>query len=620
MSLTLFPRPRLPQGSSIAEVYTDTRRIYDKAFAALEPLRREWVGALAAALGSASSAPSPSAEDRALPALQVANALPRAREEVLVLGRACVGEATAAALDAAVESGSLPVQRAAALLPPDDAVEEGLHAPQGDEARLAFVRGSGHCAQAQEGWVLPLRLPALTAAAVPLPSVLRAWDGLGATAQPTEGGGAVLDNGILRVQVGPCGAVTSLVYLAARPPREVVAPGCALNEWRLHEDMPFFWDAWDVMPYHRDTYTVVTGPRRGRRVRESDTGDELPAVGRGGTGEEESAPAPRVSVSVVESGPVRASVRVHVPRLGPNGSAAVFAYSLGAAEGRLRVQCRVAWREDHHVLKAAFPTSVRARGAAATFETQCGSVQRPIHTNTSREWAMWEVCGHRWADVSEARFGLALANDGKYGHSARCGPRHTTLALSLLRAPRAPDRHCDRGVHEFSYALVPHGGDAFAAGVHAMAAELNDAVWLGDAGDGDGVGAGLESALQLSHVGEGPCPVEMMACKLAEDGSGDLIIRLCEVSGGHATALLQWPALGRRFQAQEVGLTERPVADLGTVAEEERAAVSVLEEAEVASVAAGGAGPAVAPSGGVAVAATLRPHQIATLRLTPRRE
>lgn len=614
------PSCPLPQGSSIAEVYTDTRRIYDEAFAVLEGLRRAWVGALAAALGRAGQPPSPGADDRLAPTLQVANALPRPREEVLVVGRGCVEDATAGALDAAAQGGSLPVQRVACLLPRDAVAEEGLDEPQGDEARLAFPRSSGRCTQAEEGWALPLRLPALSAGAVALPSVLRVPGGQEARACPTEAGGAVLDNGVLRVEVGPGGAVTSLLHLASRPPREAVAPGGALNEWRLHEDMPFFWDAWDVMPYHRDAYAVVTGPRRGRRVREADTGEELPPVGKGGgSGGRDASPCVRVEVA--ESGPVRASVRVRVSRLGPQGSSAVFAYSLGALEGKMRVQCRVAWREEHRVLKAAFPTSVRARAAAATFETQCGSVQRPIHTNTAREWAMWEVCGHRWADVSEARFGVALANDGKYGHSARCGPRHTTLALSLLRGPRAPDRHCDRGVHEFSYALMPHGGDPFAAGVHAVAAELNDAVWLCDAAGGGGGGAELESALRLRHAQRGPCPVEMMACKLAEDGSGDLIVRLCEASGGYATALLEWPALGWLFRVQEVGLTERPVAELGTVAEAERARLSVLEAGDLAAVDAGGAisapTAAVAPGAGVAAVVGLRPHQIATLRLSP---
>ena len=92
---------------------------------------------------------------------------------------------------------------------------------------------------------------------------------------------------------------------------------------------------------------------------------------------------------------------------------------------------------------------------AARFEIQFGHLARPTHANTAFEQARFEVCAQRWADLSEAGYGVALLNDCKYGYDVR----GHTLRLSLLRAPTAPDPLCDRGRHRFTYALLPHGGD-----------------------------------------------------------------------------------------------------------------------------------------------------------------
>jgi hypothetical protein len=122
-----------------------------------------------------------------------------------------------------------------------------------------------------------------------------------------------------------------------------------------------------------------------------------------------------------------------------------------------------------------FPTALRA--PVATYETQFGCVPRPTHTNTGRDVMQYEVCGHRWADLSAPDYGAALLNDCKYGYSIRGG----ALRLSLLRAPKAPDPTADMGRHVFKYAFLPHcghvTGSAAAGGeVLAAAAALNNAL------------------------------------------------------------------------------------------------------------------------------------------------
>jgi len=103
-------------------------------------------------------------------------------------------------------------------------------------------------------------------------------------------------------------------------------------------------------------------------------------------------------------------------------------------------------------LKVEFPVDVT--NTEASYETQYGIVRRPTHYNTSWDMAKFEVCCHKWADLSENGYGVSILNDSKYGF-ATCG---NLMRLSLLRAPKAPDAHADMGRHNFRYAMFPHNG------------------------------------------------------------------------------------------------------------------------------------------------------------------
>ena len=120
---------------------------------------------------------------------------------------------------------------------------------------------------------------------------------------------------------------------------------------------------------------------------------------------------------------------------------------------RIDFVTRVHWQERQVLLKAAFPVDVRA--AEATYEVQFGAITRPTHRNTSWEQEKFEVCGHRWVDLSEAGYGVSLLNDCKYGHDVQ----GNVLRLTLLRGTERPDPEADRGEHSFTYALLPHLGD-----------------------------------------------------------------------------------------------------------------------------------------------------------------
>uniref|UniRef100_A0A8C2IYN2 Alpha-mannosidase 2C1 n=1 Tax=Cyprinus carpio TaxID=7962 RepID=A0A8C2IYN2_CYPCA len=133
----------------------------------------------------------------------------------------------------------------------------------------------------------------------------------------------------------------------------------------------------------------------------------------------------------------------------------------------IKFNTQVDWEESHKFLKVEFPVQVRSPNA--TYEIQFGHLQRPTHRNTSWDWARFEVWGHKWADLSEHGFGVALLNDSKYGYSIH----ENIMTLSLLRAPKAPDANADMGSHNFTYALMPHTGLFQDASVIQYAYNLN---------------------------------------------------------------------------------------------------------------------------------------------------
>ncbi|MET9912460.1 glycoside hydrolase family 38 C-terminal domain-containing protein [Streptomyces sp. NPDC006476] len=363
------------------------------------------------------------------------------------------------------------------------------------------------------------------------------------TVRPTDDGW-VLDNGLVRVDVDGQGLVSSVRDSGTG--RNAIAPGGHGNLLQVHPDLPNNGDAWDVDHYYRHTVTDLTGT------------DE---------------------VTVVEDGPATASVKV-VRRFG--NSTAEQTLRLAAGARRLDIATTVDWRETRTILKAAFALDVHTDHS--TSETQFGHVRRPAHTNTSWDAAKFEICAHRWIHVGEPGYGVALVNDSTYGHdvtrsrrdeAAGDGGTTTTVRLSLLRAPTFPDPHPDQGVHRLGYALVPGAaiGDAVREGYRINLPEREI--------PGDTPVAPL---VAVDHDG-----VVIEAVKLADDGCGDVVVRLYEAHGGRAQALLTpgFPTAG----AVETDLLERPWRD----ARPRPALTAVRDDG--------------------AVELDLRPFQIVTLRL-----
>ena len=188
-------------------------------------------------------------------------------------------------------------------------------------------------------------------------------------------------------------------------------------------------------------------------------------------------------------------------------------------------------------------------------ETQFGHVYRPTHTNTSWDAARFEICAHRWLHVGETGYGVAISNDSTYGHDVtrRPGGSGTTVRLSLLRAPLFPDPEADQGHHRMTTVLHPGAAiaDAVEDGYRTNLPER--------------VVRGAHAAQPLVTVSNPAVVVECV--KLAEDRSGDVIVRLYESLGGKARATLVpgFPVAG----ARAVDLLERDVESPGVVVGDE---------------------------------------------------
>uniref|UniRef100_A0A8C7MBJ2 alpha-mannosidase n=1 Tax=Oncorhynchus kisutch TaxID=8019 RepID=A0A8C7MBJ2_ONCKI len=222
--------------------------------------------------------------------------------------------------------------------------------------------------------------------------------------------------------------------------REAISHGCSGNQFVLFDDVPLYWDAWDVMDYHLQTRKPVV---------------------------EVVSP-----VQIASPGGLRGSVTFTL-RISDK-STITQEIILDAMCPYVKFNTQVEWFESHKFLKVEFP--VRVRSPNATYEIQFGHLQRPTHRNTSWDWARFEVWGHKWADLSEHGFGVSLLNDSKYGYSVH----QNTMTLSLLRAPKSPDANADMGSHQFTYAVMPHTGTFQEASVIQWAYNLNNPLRLID--------------------------------------------------------------------------------------------------------------------------------------------
>ena len=313
-----------------------------------------------------------------------------------------------------------------------------------------------------------------------------------------------LENQHLRAEFDVRGRLCGL-WDKATGRQALAGPGNRLQAFR---DLPAQFDAWDIDTTYRDQLWEI---------------DDL------------------ISAEVVETGPYRAAIRLEWRY---ESSSLVQVVSLEAEARVIEFDTHIDWHEPHTLLKAAFPLDIRA--SAATAEVQFGHVARPTHANTSWDQARFECPMHRWVDLSEPDFGVAILNDCKYGYDAS----GSTLRLTILRAPTWPWDGADIGQHQLRYGLFVHHGQQ---AVPPVAEAFNQPLEL-LAGQGAGAPADLTSLV---------CPdtpaIAVEAIKRAEDSEA-LIVRLWEREGRRRTARI---ALAAEVTAASLAdLLEQPLEGL----------------------------------------------------------
>ncbi|MBF4562241.1 alpha-mannosidase [Microbacterium sp. VKM Ac-2870] len=351
-----------------------------------------------------------------------------------------------------------------------------------------------------------------------------------ASVPPVIGGdGWVLDNGIVRARIDARGLVTSLIDLATG--RDAVAPGAVLGLPQLHRDTPTQWDAWDIDAHYR------------HHVRDLDAVDSVTIDG--------------AALVVTRSfGSSLLVERIHLEE-----GSRVLSFDLD-----------IDWHEQQKLLKFAFPLDLHTHSAAS--EIQFGHIERPIHTNTSWDAARFETVAHRWVRVAEPDFGVAIVNDSTYGHDitrrAREGGGTETVArLSLVRGALFPDPTQDQGRHRV------HVGVAVGADVETAVREgyrANLPVRTIEAAVET-----IEPLVTVDHPG-----VVVEAVKLAEDGSGDVVVRLYEALGRRAAT-----RVGVEFTAAgitQTDLLEREVAPTALVSADAAHADLALRPFEIVTL------------------------------------
>ena len=281
----------------------------------------------------------------------------------------------------------------------------------------------------------------------------------------------VLENRQVKAVVDGKGEVISFVLKTSG--REFAAE--PMNRFHLYKDVPRLFDAWDIDSNYK---------------------------------EQEITAAEDVKVSVLQAGSLRGVLKV-TGRI--SNSSFVQYIRLDAESTRLEFETVIDWKELHRLLKVAFPVRVFAENGIN--EMQFGYVERPTRRSRTYDKDRFEVCNHRYSALCDGAHGAAVLNDCKYGISMN----ENALELTLLRAAAAPEMHADNREHHFTYAFTAWEGSFADNDVVRQGYELNVKPVVTD---------GTADAFSLFDVEKNNVILESV--KLAEDGSGDLILRLYE--------------------------------------------------------------------------------------------
>ncbi len=269
--------------------------------------------------------------------------------------------------------------------------------------------------------------------------------------------------------------------------REILKENQPGNIFEVHEDYPFEYDGWELREYHKEKIYEV---------------DDL------------------ISREIIDQGS-RKGIKFRYRFSKSTIEQTVWLYS---KTPRIDFDTLVDWHNEHTCLKVAFPLNINA--TKATYDIQFGNIERSTTKNTSWDRAKFEVYGHKFADISEADYGVALMNDCKYGYEVY----GSEIKLTLLKCATYPNKNGDKGLHQFTYSIYAHQGDLNNSDVSKQAFLLNNPPIVVKNNN-----VGTQNSQNSSFVTVDDDRVVVESMKLAEDGKG-YIVRTYESVNATVTA------------------------------------------------------------------------------------
>lgn len=228
-----------------------------------------------------------------------------------------------------------------------------------------------------------------------------------------------VDTPYFHVLLNEAGQFTSIYDKIAG--REIIPEGKVANQIVTYEDKPHNFDAWDINNYYTEKSWEV---------------NEV------------------LNAKILEDGPIRACIQIERAYL--DSKIVQYLYFYWDLY-RIDIRNEIDWKEAQILVRDYFPVDIHTN--EAVFEIQYGNVKRATHSNTMWDFAKFEVCSHKWLDVSETGYGISILNDCKYGYSVKDG----IIGLTMLKSALYPNPEADKESHTFWYSICPHEDD-FRAG------------------------------------------------------------------------------------------------------------------------------------------------------------
>ena len=280
-----------------------------------------------------------------------------------------------------------------------------------------------------------------------------------------------MENELVRIKFNANGEITEIIDKVSG---KNFASGLC-NSFKMYKDIPANWDAWDI-----DSNYTAMPVKLGLKA----------------------------DVSVLSQGPLAAVLKIEKKI---NNSELVQYVTLRKNSRRVDFMTEVDWKETHKLLKVAFPVNIYA--TEAVHEIQFGHLKRSNNFSRQFDADRFEVSNHKWSALVEENRGFAVLNDCKYGLNVS----GNSINLSLLRAAKAPDENADIGKQSFTYSFYFWNGSFTESGVVREGYELNVPF---ETAKGS---SGIHSEFALDNA-----DIIIDTVKLAEDNSGDIILRLYE--------------------------------------------------------------------------------------------